>query len=171
METIRETDPFADIQSLGSSFEFNVPDQRTIGAVFRVNADEVIPLETRSLLKSGKLSVKRIPTSKFNELYQDYVCSCVLRVAREILALLPVEFVIVTALGTLLDTRSGHIEEQPIVSAAIPRRTLERLNMASIDPSDSMSNFVHRMGFRKTKGFSAIAQVEPSELVSGLTGG
>ena len=124
LEAIEEANPFADITSLGSSFDFQVEDQSIIGVAFHVNSDEVIPSEIKSLLRSGKLSVKQMPKSQFNELYQDYVSSCILRVAREVFALLPVEFVIVTAFGTLLNTGTGHLEDQPIVSTAIPRKSL-----------------------------------------------
>ena len=34
------------------------------------------------------------------------------------------------------------------------------LNLETIDPSDSMRNFVHNMNFSKTKGFSVIEKVE-----------
>ena len=166
LEAIEEVDPFADITSLGSSFDSHVEGQSIIGIAFHVNSDEVIPSEIKSLLRSGKLSVKQMPKSQFNELYQDYVSSCILRVAREVFALLPVEFVIVTAFGTLLNTQTGHLEDQPIVSTAIPRKSLEKLSMDLVDPSDSMGNFIHRMNFDRRKGFSAVAPINASELAS-----
>jgi hypothetical protein len=104
--------------------------------------------------------------SNFYELYQDYVCGAVLRVARELFALLPIEMVLVTATGTLLNTQTGHMEEQPILSVAMPRKTLEKLNLDMIDPSDSMSNFIHRMKFMKTKGFAKVERISPEELQS-----
>ena len=82
-----------------------------------------------------------MPKTKFYELYQDHVCSCVLRVGRELVALLPVEMVLVTAMGRLLNKKTGHIEEQPILSVLMPRKTLDSLNFDLIDPSDSMDNF------------------------------
>ena len=105
-----------------------------------------------------------MPKSRFYELYQDYVCGCVLRVARELFALLPIEMVIVTAVGNLLNTQTGHLEEQPILSVAIPRKTLVELNFGALDPSDSMNKFVHQMDFKKTKGFSAVESIKPSDL-------
>ncbi len=166
LEAIEEANPFADITSLGSSFDFQAEDQLIIRTAFHVNSDEVIPSEIKSLLRSGKLSVKQMPKGQFNELYEDYVSSCILRVAREVFALLPVEFVVATAFGTLLNTRTGQLEDQPIVSTAIPRKTLEKLNMDSVDPSDSMGNFIHRMNFNKRKGFSAVTPIDASELAS-----
>jgi len=164
LDAIRQTDPFSDISELGSSIEFRVENSSLVEATLHVNSEQVIPSEVKSLLKSGKLSVKQMPQSRFYELYQDYVCGCVLRVARELFALLPIEMVIVNAVGNLLNTQTGYMEEQPILSVAIPRKTLEGLDFEMLDPSDSMSNFVHRMEFRKTKGFSAVETLRPSDL-------
>ncbi|HHI30807.1 MAG TPA: hypothetical protein ENL17_03755 [Candidatus Methanoperedenaceae archaeon] len=165
IDTIIQTDPFSDISELGSSIKFQAESITLVEATLHVNSEQVIPSEAKSLLKSGKLSVKQIPKGRFYELYQDYVCSCVLRVARELFALLPIEMVIVNARGSLLNTQTGYMEEQPILSVTIPRKTLEGLNFEMIDPSDSMNNFVHRMTFRKTKGFSAVEIFKASDFI------
>lgn len=164
INAIRQVDPFSDISELGSYLEFQSKDGATVEAALLVNGDKVIPKETKSLLASGKLSVKKMPITKFYELYQDYVCGCVLRVARELFALLPIEMVIVTAMGEVLNTQTGHIEEKPILSAAIPKDTLTKLNFDTLDPSDSMGNFVHRMNFKKTKGFTGVEMIKPADL-------
>lgn len=163
LEAIKNVDPFSEIQQLGSYLEFNVHGNIILANLF-VKGEEVIPLESKTLLKSGKLSVKKISKSYFYELYQDYVCGAVLRIARELFALLPIEMAIITATGSLLNTKTGYFEEKPILSIAIPRSTLENLNFELIDPSDSMSNFVHRMKFSKSKGFSEVEIISPEEL-------
>lgn len=162
LEAITELDPFSEINQLGSSMEFQFHGD-LIEAILHVNSEDVIPLESKSLLKSGKLSVKKLPKSRSYELYQDYVCGAVLRVARELFALLPIEMVLVTAVGTLLNTQTGHMEEQPVLSIMIPRKTLSILNFELIDPSVSMDNFVHRMSFKKTKGFEGVTRISPDE--------
>ncbi len=163
-DAIKLIKPFSDINQLGSSLVFGAKTPSLITASIYVNSDQVIPSEIKSLTKSGKLSVKQMPKSRFYEIYQDYVCSSVLRIARELFALLPVDMTIITAMGSLLNTKTGHMEEMPILSAAIPRKTLEKLNYESIDPSDSMNNFVHRMDFKKSKGFLPVEAILPSEL-------
>lgn len=97
---------------------------------------------------------------RFNELHQDYVCSCALRVGRELLAILPDELVIVTALDNVLNGSTGHMQEQPILSVAFSRSTVDGLNLESIDPSDAMKNFVHNMSFKKAAGFSAVTALD-----------
>ncbi|WP_228061595.1 hypothetical protein [[Phormidium] sp. LEGE 05292] len=164
IEAIEQTEPFEDISDLGSSFEFKVPNKSTIEATIEVNSEQVIPSEVKSLLKSGKLSQKKMPKGQFYEIYQDYICGCVLRVARELFALLPIQLVIVTAVGEFLNSQTGNLEEKTVLSVAIPRDTFEKLNFENLDPSDSMSNFVHRMKFKKTQGFIAVEKIKLSDL-------
>ena len=164
IDAIRQADPFSEISQLGSSIAFKAYDSKLVEATLHVNGVDVIPNETKTLLKSGKLSVKKMAKTRFFELYQDYVCGAVLRVARELFALLPIEMTIITAVGELLNTKTGHMEEQPILSVAIPRETLNKLNFAMLDPSDSMDNFLHNMKFLKTKGFQAVERILPTDL-------
>jgi len=139
-------------------------EQLVPAAVLHVHGAAVIPREICSLLKSGRLSTKEMPKSRFNALYQDHVCSAVLRVACELFAVLPARAAIVTAVDELLNTATGHLEESSILSVAIPRETVEQLDLERIDPSDSMCNFIHRMKFTKVRGFEAIEPVASSEL-------
>ena len=78
--------------------------------------------------------------------------------------MLPARMVIVSAMGNLLNTRTGHMEEQPILSVAIPRETLDQLNLETIDPSDAMGNFVHHADFKRTSGFRAVEKIDVSTL-------
>jgi hypothetical protein len=162
-DAIIQAGPFHEIEGLGSSIKSHADDGSVIQVTLCVNGEEVIPKESKILLKSGKLSVKPMTKTKFYELYQDYVCGCVLRLARELFALLPIEMAIVTAESELLNTQIGHLEMQPILSVAIPRETLEGLNFDGLDPSDSMNNFIHRMKFMTTKGFHAVKALTPSD--------
>lgn len=166
LEAIKNIEPFSEIQQLGSSLNFNVQGNIIVANLF-VKGEEVIPSESKTLLKSGKLSVKKISKSYFYELYQDYVCGAVLRIARELFALLPIDMAIITATGSLLNTKTGYIEEKPILSVAIPKSTCDSLNFELIDPSDSIANFVHRMNFKKANGFSEVECILPEEIQLG----
>ena len=173
IEAINEFNPFTELGELGSRVLFQIEDGQPPIAVLEVHGEDVMPKESRSLLKSGKISVKQMTKGRFYELYQDYVCSSVLRVANEFFTIIPVESVIVTAVDNLLNTRTGHLEEQAILSVAIPRKTFGSLNLSTIDPSDAMQNFIHRMDFKKTKGFLEVhgEDVMPKESRSLLKSG
>lgn len=164
LDAIKQTNPFQDMAELGSFASFHAHSSSLIEADLFLRGQDVIPQETKGLLKSRKLSVKPMPKTKGHELHQDFLCSCVLRIARELFALLPIKMVIVNAFTDLLNTQTGHMERQPILSVAVPRETLDRLNFETLDPSDSLGNFVFRMVFSKTKGFQAIETIKPSDL-------
>jgi hypothetical protein len=150
--------PFEGIDQLGSSLEFAFTADH-IEVDVHVNTVDVVPDFVVTQLASGKMSRKTLPISKFNEIYQDYVCACLLRVAREITAHLPVIQVVVHAIAEQLNSATGLVEKQVIVSAAMPRATLTKLNFPALDPSDAMRNFTHTMKFTKTGGFQAVERV------------
>ena len=164
LEAVREHNRFAKITDLGSSVSVAISDKGIVDATVSVHGRDVIPDEIYSQLQSGRLSVKKMPKGRFNELHQDYVCSCVLRVANEIFSVLPDEMAVVTATDEMLNSATGHLEEKPIVSACISRATLDSLNLANIDPSDSLRNFVHNMSFKKTAGFSSVEKVDSERI-------
>lgn len=164
IKAIKYLDPFSEISNLGSTLSISVSDEGIVEATIHIHGDDIVPSEVKGLLKSGRLSVKKMPKGKFNEICQDYVCSSALRVANELFSAIPDDIVVVTAVDKLLNTKTGHLETSPILSVCISRSTLQTLNMDSIDPSDSMSNFIHNMSFKKNKGFEAVSGVNPGLL-------
>lgn len=160
LAVIEELSPLDDLSEFGSGFEFSIEDPSTLEVEFDVNSDEVIPKETKSLTKTGKLSVKAMTKTKYYDLYQDYVCSCVLRVARDMFAVLPFERIYVHAMDQQVNSSTGHKERITILSVLIDREQLHSLNFETIDCSDSMQNFTHQMKFLKTSGFKAVDKLE-----------
>ena len=163
IESIEQLGSFEEISELGSNINFKVERTNLVEANLNIHDAEIIPTESKSLLKSGKLSVKNMPKTKYYGLYQDYVCSCAIRIAREVFALLPTDLVIVNVIGEILNSKTGYLEEVPILSVAVPEETLQNLNLDMIDPSDSMDNFVHNMKFMKTKGFNPVEKLDKSQ--------
>ncbi len=160
LDAIEAFEPFNEISLLGSAIHMTVHEHGIFESRLSIHGSDVIPTEIKSLLKSGKLSTKAMPIGRFNDLHQDYVCSCALRVGRELLALLPDDLVIVTAMDNVLNGATGHMEELPILSVAFSRSTMSTLNLDAIDPSDAMKNFVHNMSFKKTNGFAPVAVLD-----------
>lgn len=167
-EAIEQLSPFAEISQLGSSVHFTIHTPKLIECRLKVSGSHVIPAETKSLTASGKLSVKATPRARFHEVYQDYVCGCILRVAREIFALLPVDTVLVTATVDATDSATGQTAEQPVMSVVIPQAGLARLDFDRLDPSDTVESFFHRGDFkatRKTEAFQPIVPLTPADLL------
>ena len=122
--------------------------------------EDIVPKQQHSLLKSGKLSTKDIPTSRRNEIFQDFVCSAALRSARELFALLPINEVVVNIRNSILDTATGNTEEQTILSVKFERASINTINFDLIDPSDCMQNFSYNMNYKKTHGMLPVEEIE-----------
>lgn len=156
---IDEMNPLEDLLEFGSDFEFGVNDSTAMEVEFRVKSDAVVPQEILSLTQTGRLSRKAMPKTKNYELVQDYVCSCSIRIARDIMALLPVEKVVVHAVDDVLNTATGISEEVTLLSVAFDKDGLSRLNFELIDPSDALQNFQHNMRYLKTAGLKPVERI------------
>lgn len=156
---IDEMRPLDDLSDFGSGFNFGTDNPSYMEIEFQVHSDQVIPKEIKSLTSTGKLSTKAMPKSKYFDLEQDYVCSCTLRIARDMFALLPLDYVIIHAIDDAIDSSTGQQNEVTVLSVKIDRATLNMLNFENIDCSDSMQNFEHNMNFLKTSGFKPVERL------------
>jgi len=159
MQVLKELKPFSGIADLGSRIRLNVLSSKVLSAETEARGEVAIPQETKSLLNSGKLTTGPTPKAEFYRLYQDHICSCALRVARELFALLPIETAIVSVADEVLNPATGQPERRVILSVIVSRATFDRLDLDRIDPSESMKNFVHRMDFDPTRGFAPVERV------------
>ena len=168
-----------EISDLGSTVEFTVHGSKLVECGLKVNGLQSVPSEQKTLTTTGKLSIKPMPKVRFHEIYQDYLCGCVLRVAREIFALLPVETVLVTASVDTVYSSLGQTVAQPVLSVVIHRGEIERFVFEDVDPSDAIETLQHRgdaKASRKSGEFEIIqpftagdlSQSEPLESVDYL---
>lgn len=153
--------PFDDLLEYGSDITFKANSNK-VYVDFYVHNEEVIPNTTKKILRKGlEVRDEPLPLSRFNEIYQDYVCSCILKIAKEIFQLFhTINEVQINAKSSLMNSATGNFEEQTIVSVNIDRTKLDQLNFELLDPSDSMSNFEHRMDFKKNEGFSPVQDLQ-----------
>ena len=166
-EAVSEFSTLSEIANLGSSIAMTLREARLIECALKVSGRDSLPAEVKTLTAAGKVSVKAMPKARFHEIYRDYVCGCILRLAREVFALLPVETVLATATVDGIDSRTGLAAELPVLSVAIPRAVVARLDFERLDPSDSLGNFQHRgdvMASRKSGEFVPIVPLTPADL-------
>lgn len=154
-DVISEYQSLSDDGLIGSSLSFTINDE-FVHCVANVHDDSLIPNVRRKQLASGRLSESKMPLGEFNELYQDYVCSVAIRIAADLFAILPIAECYVTCQASMLNSRTGHLEDTPILSVFFVRETLSKLRLGNIDPSDALGNFVHQMKFKRTNGFERI---------------
>ncbi|MGJ4748142.1 hypothetical protein ACQV5M_17415 [Leptospira sp. SA-E8] len=155
-KAVYELNPFEELNTIGSSITVEFISGSELSVKVQVHGDQVVPKTQKSLLKTGKLSIKDLPVGRRNEIYQDHICSAVLRIGRELFALLPVTTVYVNAESELLDSSTGRLTMQNILSVMLVRETMQKLNYESIDPSDALKNFKNNMNFKKSQGMSPV---------------
>lgn len=167
IDAIHEFNPFIELAGIGSSLHFTVHSAKCLECSLTTYGRKAIPAEVKSLTASGKVSIKKMSRTRFVEIYQDYICGCVLRVARELFGLLPIETLLINATAEGLDTSTGQMIERPFLSVVITRATHESLNYEKLDPSDAIMNLTHCGDLkesRKTGDFEFIAPLSVAEL-------
>lgn len=155
--------PFEELDSYDTTVAVTDLERDAVAVRCEIKDREVVPTEEVKLTTTGKISRKQMTASKYWALYQDYVCSCAIRVAREVFAVLPVSRVVTNVCATGLDSSTGHHGSNTLLTVSFERAQLARLNLAAIDPSDAMRNFPHRMSFKKTAGFQPVEPISVDE--------
>lgn len=130
-ELVSETECLSELEELGCGVSVTWLSSRVARVSIRAQEKEVVPTEEKSVNAKGQLSTKKIPASRISEVYQDFVCGSALRAARELLAVLPLRGVVVDVWTSLLNKKSGHFEDTPILSVYCPREKLERVNVGA----------------------------------------
>lgn len=139
LKLISDLNPLDDLMEYGSEFECGTDDPRMIGVHFTVNSQRVLD------------SVRALPREQYNSLLQDYVCGCAIRIARDMFALLPIRHI-------LVDASDG---KDDILSVDFTRTEFIGLNFATIDPSDTVQCFEHRMEYSASEGFLPVETLNP----------
>jgi len=167
-EVVSELDLFGDAPDVCAGVAVAVHDRHLAEVQLLVRGREVLPTESKALTAAGKVSIKPIPKGRFHEMFQDYVASCVIRVARELFGLLPFDTVLVTASVLLSDSASpAQADAQPVLSVIFPRDLFSRLPFDSLDPSDTVESFTHNGEVkvsRKTGEFMPIVPLTRADL-------
>lgn len=155
-EILKEIGPFTSLKNIANGFRFWFADQYRGGVEVDVKGEHVVPDEIKLLTSTGKLTKKAMPVTRKWEIYQDYVCGCMFRGAREIFSLLPVQFLITSAHSVLVNPRNGRHERMCLGSFAIHRDSLHHIDFRHVDFSEAAKTFVHRMNFSKRTGFEPV---------------
>lgn len=150
--------PFKELAGYGSAFEFGSDDPERMECEFTVNFDDVVPDYYFKQTSKGIVQAPLTQTA-YNQLKQDYVCSCAIKIAREVFALLPVNEVLVHATDNILDKATGNGKEIAILSVLFKRELFQNINYDLIDPSDFVDRFAKNDGFRKTAGYKEITRL------------
>jgi hypothetical protein len=162
-QVITDSDCFDELQELGCALTVVWLSPTSARVALRAQESDVVPAEEKSITARGKLSAKKMNTTRSMEIYQDFICGAALRATRELLAVLPLYGVLVDVWTRFLNTRTGHEEDTVVLSVFCTREKFKRVNFEKVDASDFIGTLLHSMKFSKTKG---LAPTEPLDITS-----
>lgn len=159
LEVMENYSPMEEISLFGSDFEFGSDNPEILNADFNVKIKDVVP-SIGFKESNGKINDFELKGSTYNDLAQDYVCSCAIRIAREVFALLPIDICIVNAQDEVFDSSTGNNRDATILSVLFVRSGFDEINFELIDPSDFVGRFKSNVSFTKTNGFKEVKEIE-----------
>jgi hypothetical protein len=117
------------------------------------------PSSSAMHLPSGiVVAMKELAHGDEHRIYQDYVCGLALRAARDVLAVLPVDDVVV---DVMLSFRAP--DSEPVTTRALsvvcPRAMMDTIDWSSGDASDTLELLMHEMAFSPSAGFRSVPRV------------
>jgi DNA polymerase III epsilon subunit-like protein len=142
---------------LGRQVIYSFPDAASAEVFAYLNGIDVIPEKTKTLLNSGRVSSKKRTKRDLKLLYQDHLCSAILRLGRDFFARLPVTKVLLHGFIPETDTSTGQPVENCVVSVLLTRDAMSGIQFNKIDTSDCVSSFPHAM--KTSRG--AMVEVTP----------
>lgn len=127
LQLIYEVNPLDDLLDYGTNFEFGTDDPDKIEVEYTVNTD---------VLSQARRTMNR---QDYHDLLEDFVCSLSIRIARDMFALLPVNYTVVHAV----------VDNQTVLLVDFDRGALSRIKFGYIDPSDTIKRFKYIDSFSK----------------------
>lgn len=116
-----------------------------------------MPAQSVTLLQSGKASVKPLSPAKIQELHRANICASALRVAVELLQVVPVPAVEVVMQADLLEPGTGHIEPKPVLRVKVSRQAIATLVLERTEAPAVVERLGGEMDWNSRRGFVAIA--------------
>lgn len=155
-QVIDEMRPFDRLLKYGSEIEIGTNDPSSMEVEFKANSEDVIPksrFEKEMLKDDSEIEIT------YYEVVEEYVCSSILLIAKNIMNIIPVNKVVVHAVDNVLDIDKGIKDNITILSIVFDRETLSRLNMNSINLVDAIDYFICNMRHQKTSGFKSVERI------------
>lgn len=138
LQIIQDVGPFDDLLDYGFGFECGTDSSNMMAVEFQTKEDQIMP------------SKNSMSKKQYYDLLQDYICSCAIRVARDMFALLPISRVIVHASD----------DGATVLSVIFERKVFLKTKFQGSDASDLVNKFKHNMQFDYSSGFSPVSKLE-----------
>lgn len=155
-QVIDEMRPFDRLLKCGSEIEIGTNDPYSIEVEFKANSEDVI---SKSRFEKEIIKGDSEVEITYYEIVEEYVCSSILLIAKNIMNIIPVNKVVIHAVDNVLDIDKGMKDNITILSIVFDRDTLKRLNINSISPVDAIDYFICNMRHQKTSGFRSVERI------------
>ncbi len=138
LQIIQDVGPLDDLLDYGFGFECGTDNPNLMVVEYQTREAQIMPARSKMNCRD------------YYDLLQDYICSCSIRIARDIFALLPVASVIVHAVSDGLT----------VLSVRFDRRVFMKMRLQGSDASDIVEQFQHNMKFDADTGLQPVLQLE-----------
>lgn len=160
IDVINQFSSLDEVQASGCELDLIYHDPDRFEVVLELGDIGVIPAEQKSLRANGKVSVKKLPVKKRAEIYQNYICSCLLRVAREVFSVLPIKELLLHARVPLAsEGENGGLSF--VYSVMLKPSGFSGLDFETLDPSDTIESFPHAGDFKASRKAGIFQSIEP----------
>ena len=133
------------------------PDGHITAHVDGLDIDDM-PTQSVTLLQSGKASIKALSQAKVYELHRANICASALRVAIELLQVVPVPVVEVVMETDLLDPATGHIEPKPVLTVKVSRQAIATLALERTEAPAVVERLSGKMDWNSRRGVVALGE-------------
>ncbi len=147
--------PFDALESLGIRVVVDSkPD--SISLDLSIPGESLMPRYALSLTPKGELHKSMLSASRANELFRDFVCGCMIRAAREVIACLPVADVQVRVSTDRLDADSGRVPWSAIAAVTFAAAELQEPDLDHMPANHVVMRASHQMRFSRSLGFAVL---------------
>jgi hypothetical protein len=153
---LEQAGAFDELPMLGAIVGLVAIEQPHATLVHRIEDPDVVPRRQVDLAANGKLATRDMAAAFRDALFKEHVCSCTLRIAREVFAALPVAIVSVHAELSRRDAGGDQPPPAAILGVQFERAAFGRLSFDAIQPAAAIASFPHRMSFHGAGGREAI---------------
>ncbi|WOV83660.1 DUF4236 domain-containing protein [Sporosarcina jeotgali] len=157
LEILTTYDAFESVEKFGNHVHVQFR-EGTLILSLEMGEEKTVPEEVLSLTAKGNCSRKKMGKTNYYALYQDYVCSCMIGIARNLFALLPADSILIHAYD--VSQADAPPVKGCIVSARISHEDLSDVLFDIMDASKLIESMEHHMNHLKTKGFRLVDELE-----------
>jgi len=155
MTVIKSQQRLSGIHKLGRGLGFTVEGGQ-VHAILALHNQSIVPDFHLKYMPSGKLTEVKMPRDKRLRIYRAYASSAVLKVASDLLRLVPVRNVVVSAIAPCRVVHSDFEEEWPVLSVNLLRERILSMDMANIAPVVALQAFQNYERFHQEHVFGRV---------------